>query len=179
MDVSGVEWEVGSSVAIGVGVALLILGRRFLGLFVALVGFGLGHSLALESMGPDSEDQALALGAVVAVAGAIAVLVVRKVVSRFIGLVGGAYGGFLLSATLALPDPIWGWVVIGVCAAVGFFAGQKLFDWTLLWASCVIGSGMIVEAASWPPETARWAYPVLVVGGVLFQTAVFGKKKGA
>ena len=118
------DWDVGNGVAIGVGVALLLLGRRFLGLFVALVGFGLGHSLALESMGPEAGDQALALGAVVAVAGAVAVLVVRKVVSRFVGLVGGAYGGFLLGATLVLPDPIWGWVVIGVCAAVGFVAGR-------------------------------------------------------
>lgn len=177
MDIGSVDWDVGNGVAIGVGVALLLLGRRFLGLFVALVGFGLGHSLALESMGPEAGDQALALGAVVAVAGAVAVLVVRKVVSRFVGLVGGAYGGFLLGATLVLPDPIWGWVVIGVCAAVGFVAGQKLFDWTLLLASCVIGAGMIAEAAAWPPETARWAYPALLVGGALFQTLVFSKKK--
>lgn len=161
-----------------VGLVLVLVGRQFFPLFVALLGFAFGYSIASETLTPEQTNEMLAIGVGVAILGAILVMAIRKVVSRFIGLVAGAYAGFMVVGALGMTDGNLVWIVAGVCAALGFLAGRFLFEWMLLVVSVVIGASLVVEAMQWNQENhAEMAFVGLVILGLIVQSLSMGKKK--
>ena len=170
------DWAMGAPIV--VGLVLVLVGRQFFPLFVALIGFAFGYSIASETLSPEQTNEMLAVGGGGAILGAILVMAVRKIVSRFIGLVAGAYAGFMVVGAWGLTDGNLVWIVAGVSAAVGFLAGRFLFEWMLLVVSVVVGASLVVGAIEWNQENhAEFAFVGLIIAGLMIQSLMMSKKK--
>jgi hypothetical protein len=129
-----------------VGLVLCFAGGRSLRLTVLVAGFGVCWLLA------DALGATIATTFVVAALGAIALLVLSIVMSRFvIFVVGAAVGaviGARLFALLGGDDPSWLLAVLFV-PTFGFVAGflaQRMGSGFLRWATAIAGSALILSA---------------------------------
>ena len=129
-----------------IGLVLCFAGARSLRLTVLVAGFGLCWLLA------DAFGAGVATTFLVAAVGAIALLVLSIVMSRFvIFLVGAAVGaviGARLFALLGGDDPSWLLAVLFV-PTFGFVAGflaQRMGTKFLRWATAIAGAALILSA---------------------------------
>src|SRR5688572_8277544 len=129
-----------------IGLVLCFAGARSLRLTVLVAGFGLCWLLA------DAFGASVATTFVVAAVGAIALLVLSIVMSRFvIFLVGAAVGaviGARLFALLGGDDPSWLLAVLFV-PTFGFVSGflaQRMGTKFLRWATAIAGAAVILSA---------------------------------
>jgi hypothetical protein len=129
-----------------IGLVLCFAGARSVRLTVLVAGFCLCWLLA------DAFDASVATMFVVAVVGALALLVLSIVMSRFvIFLVGAAVGaviGARLFALLGGDDPSWLLAVLFV-PAIGFVCGylaQRMGRGFLRWATALAGAEVILSA---------------------------------
>ena len=129
-----------------VGLVLCFAGARSLRLTVLVAGFGLCWLLA------DAFGATVATTFVVAAVGALALLVLSIVMSRFVifvvGAVVGAVIGARLFALLGGEDPNWLLAVLFV-PTFGFVAGflaQRMGNKFLRLATAIAGSALILSA---------------------------------
>ena len=129
-----------------IGLVLCFAGARSLRLTVLVAGFGLCWLLA------DAFSASVATTFLVAAVGAVALLVLSIVMSRFvIFLVGAAVGaviGARLFALLGGDDPSWLLAVLFV-PTFGFVAGflaQRMGAKFLRWATAIAGAALILSA---------------------------------
>ena len=129
-----------------VGLVLCFAGARSLRLTVLVAGFGLCWLLA------DAFGANVATTFLVAAVGAIALLVLSIVLSRFaIFVVGAAVGaviGARLFALLGGQDPSWLLAVLFVptFAFVAGFLAQRMGRGFLRWATAVAGAALVLMA---------------------------------
>jgi len=129
-----------------VGLVLCFAGARSLRLTVLVAGFGLCWLLA------DAFGASVATTFVVAAVGALALLVLSIVMSRFvIFVVGAAVGaviGARLFALLGGDDPSWLLAVLFVptFAFVAGFLAQRMGRGFLRWATAIAGAALILSA---------------------------------
>jgi hypothetical protein len=159
-------------ILIALGGISLFFGRRLFWLFAGIVGFALGWWLTSLLLPPDTS---VLLRVIIAV---VAGLILGALV-RFLGGWGlrivAAIAGFVILPMLLQSLGMLGgisesvWALVG--AAVGFIGALLFVNWTLIFLSCILGAGLILEGVSLITtlsETAR-----LIGGFVLIAVGAY------
>ncbi|HEV7402861.1 MAG TPA: DUF4203 domain-containing protein [Chthoniobacteraceae bacterium] len=155
--------------AIGVGAALLLAGRKLFWFFVAAVGFVAAMELATRYFGESNHDAILIGSLVAGVIGAVLAIFLQKLA---VGLAGAATGAYLLDQYFrTLPDyPDLGWIFLIAAAVAGALLMAVVFRWALILLTSLAGAHLIGQ---WLPLPRGWraaAYAALVVIGVAVQS---------
>lgn len=159
-------------VRILVGVALLILGRRLFWLFVGLVGFVAGITLATQFLSgqPDWLVLVIALAA-----GLLGVLLALFLQQLAVGVAGFVAGGYiivnLLSMLMGETDQLLYWLIFLIGGIIGAVLVILLFDWALIVLSSLTGATLVVQAAGLNPTLTLVLFVVLLVVGFVIQAS--------
>jgi hypothetical protein len=155
--------------AIGVGAALLLAGRKLFWFFVAAVGFVAAMEFARQYFGGANQDTVLIASLVAGITGAVLAVFVQKLA---VSLAGAATGAYLLDQFFrSLPSyPDLGWIFLIAAAILGALLMAIVFRWALILLTSLAGAHLIGE---WLPLPRGWlaaAYAALVVIGVSVQS---------
>lgn len=155
--------------AIVVGAALLLFGRRLFWLFVGGVGFAAGLAVAPDLLPGQAEWISLFLAIACGVVGAVLAIVLQKLALGAAGFFAGAYAFIQVLAGVNRPEWIWaGAIVGGVLGAVLVFF---LIDWALIVLSALTGALLVVQGAGLAGSQAVLIGFMLFAAGVLLQRA--------
>jgi len=160
------------------GIALLIFGRKFFWLFVGVMGFLIGANLAANFLQAQPEWVQLIVAIVAGLVGAVLAVVLQRVAVAAAGFFAGGYLAAYLLQLLGLdPGPLtWlPWVIGGI---IGALLAVALFDWALIILSSLTGASLIVQALAVEPSLNTVVYLVLVVIGIIVQTALWRSEQG-
>jgi hypothetical protein len=158
-------------VALIVGALLLIAGRRLFWLFVGIVGFFAGYSLALQLFHLREPGAQLLLGVVAGLVGIALALFAQKLAIAVAGFLVGAYfaaallgvspsaGALTLTQDLIL-------LVVGIVAAV---LAVSLFDVALVVLSSLAGASLVSDALQMGAGSRWLIVAVLAVVGIAVQ----------
>jgi hypothetical protein len=161
------------------GFVLLVAGRKLYWLFVALIGFALGFTLADMFVKSDATwiNWLIAIG--LGILGGIMAVGLQKIAVGAAGFIAGGYGlvYFLQMLGVQIGDISWLFFIAGGVIGAGLVLA--MFDFALILLSSVAGSIMISQtfvSAGW---AATIAFLALVFIGILIQWATLraeGKK---
>lgn len=154
--------------ALVAGGLLLLFGRHLFWLFVGVVGFVVAYRLAGAYLGGEGAGwvAAIAVGAL----GAVAAVLMQKLVVAVAGLAAGAVGFFWLSEQLGWAPGLATLVGALVAGLVGAALLRWLFELGLVALSALVGAALIVEGLSLE-EPRGVAFLILAVVGALLQLA--------
>ncbi len=157
------------------GLIILIAGRKLYWLFVGIVGFMLGISLATMFFASESELARLAIALIVGVIGAVLAQFVQRLA---VGLAGFIAGGYVLvsifeflGGVISVPGAPAYWVLFSIGGLVGGLLVAALFDWALIVLSSLAGASLMVQAFIQPGWVQLFIYVLLLVLGIGLQGA--------
>jgi hypothetical protein len=156
-----------------VGAIVLFFGRKLFWLCVAAVGFAAGLELAPMVAHQPSSLLALTFALVLGFVGALLALFLQKLAIGVFGFVAGGKLAIALSAAFLGQQAMHPAILFVIGGVVGAMLLLALFDWALIFLSAVVGAYMIQAAVALPPMGMAILFVVLVVVGVLVQTASF------
>jgi hypothetical protein len=156
-------------IAIGVGAALLLAGRKLFWFFVAAVGFVAALEFATQYFGGEHGDSVLIASLVAGLIGAVLAVFVQKLA---VSIAGAATGAYLLDQFFrSLPSyPELGWFFLIAAAIAGALLMAVVFRWALILLTSLAGAHLIGQ---WLPLPRGWlaaAYAALVVIGIAVQS---------
>jgi hypothetical protein len=158
------------------GIVLVLTGKRFLWLFLGLVGFLVTHGLVLRYLPQTSGETTLILSCVGGGITAGLILLAEKIAVIGGGLLGGGYAGAVLWHILLPQAEGMYWVGIVVGAVVGFLLVRFVVKFALSVISSAIGAALLALAV----PAAEYRLPVfivLLVVGLVIQSRLFRKKE--
>jgi drug/metabolite transporter (DMT)-like permease len=158
-------------VALLVGAALLLFGRRLFWLFVGVVGFMAGWYFAVGSWHHPPSGGLLLLALAAGVVGIVLALVAQKLAVAVAGFVfGWSAAAWMLGWQMTMLHPSQ-MLVLGAAGVVAALLALLLFDFTLILYSAVAGASLILEPVVRLGNDARLVLlVVLVVIGVAVQS---------
>jgi hypothetical protein len=165
--------------ALVTGALLLLFGRRLFWLFVGVVGFFLGYSLALGVFDLEPGWARFGLAVVVGVLGILLALFLQKLAVAGAGFLVGAW---TMAAVLGIPlsaaaAPTAGQALLlflaGILAAL---LAVWLFGIALVVLSSLAGAGLIVDAIPLTGPARLGLLAVLAIVGVALQTQMTARK---
>jgi hypothetical protein len=141
----------GPVLEVGIGVLLLLLGRKLFWLFVGVVGFLSGTQLASPFLPADSRIGVLAIALALGLLGAVLAIFVQHFV---VILAGFLAGGHLIISVLTRynwnGEPyVWWLALLG--GVLGGILALMLLDWALIIFSSLIGSNLVSQALPLEP----------------------------
>ena len=152
--------------ALVAGGLLLVLGRKLFWLFVGVVGFVIAWRLAGEYLGGEGAGWMVALA--VGVIGAVAAVVLQKLVLTLAGFAAGAVGFVWIVEQLGWAPGVPTLIGAVLAGLVGAALVRWLFELGLVALSALVGAALVVEGLGLeePPVTI---FVVLAVVGALVQ----------
>lgn len=160
--------------AIAVGAALLVFGRRLYWLALGGVGFFTGLWLAGQIFERSSSWVDLGLGFLLGIGGAVLAIFVQKLAIGIAGFVlGGASALWIASlfdpAILETPSP---WLLAAgiVGAVVGGAMASTLFEASLIAFSSLAGALLIASRSHLGSPRENWLFLILLAVGFLAQS---------
>ncbi len=160
-----------------IGVLVLLFGRRLFWLFVAAIGFWIGFELAPHLMQHPPPWLALVVAIIFGIVGAVFAFILQKIAVGLAGfLVGGYVATAILSAFVTTYAQYYGiaFVIGGVLGAILMLA---LFDWALIVFSAIAGAELIVRHLHLPSTGKTLVLIVLVILGIMLQSAMFARRR--
>ncbi len=156
------------------GTVLLAYGRKVFWLFVGVLGFSAGLSLAENTLHAPAW-LSLPLAIAIGLAAAVFAVVLQKTGIGLAGLLAGGYLtlGLVQALNLNLGNLTWLLVVIG--SILGAFLLLAIFDWTMIILSALVGAGMIVQTLSLPTIGAFALFVALAAAGIIIQGKMMQK----
>jgi hypothetical protein len=165
--------------SIAVGALILLFGRRLFWLFVAAVGFWIGFELTSYLVQHPPPWLALAVALVLGLIGAVLAFILQKVAIAIAGfLVGGHIATALLAAFVSVP-PQQTWIAFVIGGILGAMLLLALFDWALIFFSAIAGAELIVRHVHLPSTGTTILFLGLTICGIIFQAALFGRRRSA
>lgn len=159
-------------VRILVGVALLILGRRLFWLFVGLVGFVAGITLATQFLSGQPDWLVLVIALVAGLLGVLLALFLQQLAVGVAGFVAGGYIIVnLVSMLMGETDQLLYWLIFLIGGIIGAVLVILLFDWALIVLSSLTGATLVVQAAGLNPTLTLVLFVVLLVVGFVIQAS--------
>ncbi|MGI8820309.1 MAG: DUF4203 domain-containing protein [Chthoniobacterales bacterium] len=155
-----------------IGAVVLLFGRKLFWVCVAAVGFAAGVEFAPHLMREPTPLLQLTIALVLGFAGALLALFLQKLA---IGVIGFAIGGRVavgLASTFLVHPASYPWLPFLIGGVIGAILLVSLFSWALVFFSALIGAHLIVRAFVLPQTGATILFLVLVVIGVIAQTAL-------
>jgi hypothetical protein len=155
--------------SVGVGVILLLFGRKLFWLLVGSVGFVAGLSAATLVYAAPSDPGVLLVALGCGVVGAILALLVQKIAIRVAGFVGGALLvlSFLHATTMESEGLLWAIVLIG--GITGTILIGIIFDWVLIVLSSFCGAYLVVHGFALQGDDASFVLLALFAVGIVVQ----------
>jgi len=160
-------------VTIGLGIVMLIAGRKLFWLFVGVVGFTVGIGLAERFFPGESETTLLVLALITGVLFAVLALFLKRVAVGVAGFVAGGYLAIYIVGLLNLGIDLPTWILVLIGGVIGAVLVAVLFDWALILMSSLIGANLVVQAID--PE--GWFATMIFIGLFLVGVMIQAKTK--
>ena len=149
------------------GAMMLFLGRRLFWLFVAILGFTLGLSMAQTMLAPQPEWLFWLIGIAGGIVGILLALFIQKLA---IGLGGFAAGGYTALHLAAMANYTINLPLVLIAGVAGTILLYLFFDWALIILSSTAGAVIVVNGIGpivpIPPMAAFW---LLAIIGIIVQ----------
>ena len=159
-----------------VGAALLFFGRKVFWLFVAMVGFVAGMSLAANTFnGPDWLN--ITIGLVVGFVAALLAVFVQGFAISLAGFLAGGLIAMQIPPLLNLEGGWLPWLAFIVGGIIGVILINAVLDWALIILSALAGSALIIDAVDLPQVLALIAFIALVIVGFSVQARELKREK--
>ncbi len=156
-------------VAIAVGAALLLFGRRLFWLFVAALGFAAGFYLTTTVIQHPPAWLALSAGILLGVVGAVLALLLQKFAIAIAGFLAGGRLALSLAAAFIANPAAHDWITFVIGGLIGAILLLALFDWALIVLSSIEGARLVVGAIHLPESGATVALIALAAAGIVIQ----------
>ncbi len=158
------------------GGLLLVLGRKLFWLFVAVLGFAAGLTVASRLFHVQPEWLQLVIGIAAGILGALLAYFLEKAAIAVAGFLGGAYIATSLAISLAgnigAKGDALNWVLFIVGGIVGAVLAVALFDWALIILSSLAGALLIIEGLKLTGPVGWLIALGLFIVGVVIQSKV-------
>ena len=154
------------------GIAILTMGRKLFWLFVGVVGFVVGISLANQYISGESQLVLLVIALAVGVLGALLALFLGRLVVGIAGFIAGGYAVMTLAKLIGLnlSFPFWALFLIG--GVVGAILIAAVFDWALIILSSITGASILIDAMGTSQGLAVLVFVVLLAIGIGIQAGI-------
>ena len=157
-------------VSILVGLAVLTLGRKLFWLFVGVVGFIVGLSLATEFLQGQPDWLILVIALVAGLIGALLAVFIQKIAVIIAGFVVGGYALiWLLPQLLSLNLEQWGWLIFVVGGILGAILAASLFETALIVLSALAGTLLIIQVTNFSNLIKAVLFIILMTVGIIVQ----------
>jgi hypothetical protein len=157
-------------VQIFAGIVLLLFGRRLFWLFVGLLGFFGGFSLAARYFAEQPAWITLLIAAGCGLIGILVALFLQRVAIAIAGfLAGGMFATNVLKITGWQLDPTIAYILIGI---VGAILLSVLFEWALIFFTSLTGAMLITRSITLQPSIETGLIILLVVLGIVIQSRI-------
>jgi hypothetical protein len=157
------------------GVALLFLGRKLFWLFVAVVGFVVGTSLASQFLQGQSETFILIIGLLGGVIGALLAIFMQRLAVAAAGFVAGGYLMVTVLGWLGMGSQGVTWLPFLIGGVIGALLVAMMFDWALIFLSSLVGAELVVNGLGARPSISLLLLVVLLVVGMVVQSRLWRK----
>jgi hypothetical protein len=165
-------------IQIAAGIVLVLTGKRFLWLFLGVIGFFVTHGLVLQYLPDLSGQTTMIISLVGAGLAAALVLLAEKVAVIGGGLLGGGYVGAVVWQLLAPQSSGMPWVAIAIGAILGVIVARFVVKFALTIISSAVGAALIANAL---PETdyRMVVFFVVLAAGLVVQSGLLGQKSSS
>jgi hypothetical protein len=161
--------------ALGVGLLLLVLGRKLVWLGVAGLGFFFGMACAGAFFVEQSTGVVLLMGLAGGLLGALLAVLAQRAAFAFAGFYAGSYLALLAASAVGVGGQRTLWFVAG--GILGAVLAAWLVDWALIALTSAVGASAIVGAGSMGPTTAALSVVGLTAVGVVVQARLMGPRR--
>lgn len=160
----------GHILELGIGVLLLLLGRKLFWLFVGVVGFLSGFQIASQLLPANSQIAVFVIALSLGLVGAALAIFVQHLV---VVLAGFLAGGHLVIRALTLynwegPPYVWWFALLG--GILGGLLALMLLDWALIILSSLVGANLVSQALSFDHAATLLLVIILAISGILIQS---------
>ena len=154
-------------ITVGLGLLLLVFGRKVFWLCVAVLGFFFGMTWA-EALLSDQPTWVMFLSALGAgLLGGLLAMLAQRVAFAAAGFYAGAYLALGAAAALGFGGHRILWVVAG--GVIGAVLATRILDWALIALTSLVGASAIVTAGGMGPTTTALSFLGLTVIGMVVQ----------
>ena len=159
-----------------IGIGLLTLGRRLFWLFVGSVGFIAGFTCAQEFLAIQSSMATAIIATVTGVVGALVSIFMQGFAVGIAGFLAGSYILYVILSFFGLQANGPPWLIYIAGGAAGTVCMFIIFDWALIVISSLMGAAFIMDTIQFNTPVEAVMFIVLVIGGIIFQVRLIGKK---
>jgi hypothetical protein len=159
------------------GTVLLVAGRKIFWLLVGTIGFIIGVQVATRFF-HGSELINILAGLVLGIIFAGLAIFLESVAVGLAGFLGGGYIAVSLAGLFGLDSGLLTWVFFVIGGILGAILVASLLDWALILISSLAGASLIIDAFHPGPVLAGAAFLVLLVIGILIQSAAMHREEG-
>ena len=155
------------------GVVLLITGKKLYWLFVSVIGFLIGLTLAVGyvNLNPHWLIYIIALGA--GLVGAVLAIFLQHLAIALAGFIVGGYGAFYLSQLLGNSSEAINWMAFIIGGIVGLLLVASVFNWALYVLSSWAGATLVTKAINLQAQLGLALFFVLFILGMIIQAGLF------
>jgi hypothetical protein len=149
------------------GVLLLFGGRRLFWLFVGLLGFFVGFTIAERFFSPQPAWLLLLIGVGCGLIGILLAVFLQRIAIAIAGFLAGAtFAGTLAESAGWHIGPVFLYVVGGVLGAILL---SVVFDWALIILTSITGASFVVQSLPMETSFKTVAFAVLLIAGIFVQ----------
>jgi hypothetical protein len=151
----------------GLGLILLVLGRKLFWLGVGVLGFFLGMEFAGVLFVDQPQWVMLLMGLGAGLLGAILAIVAERVAFALAGFYAGAYLALIAAHSFGAVGQGTLWLAVG--GVIGAVVAALIMDWAIIVLSSLAGAGAIVGAAGLGETTGTLVFVILTAVGAAVQ----------
>jgi len=157
-------------VMIGMGLVLLVAGRKLFWIFVGVVGFVLGFYFAGNFFPGEPETTRLAFGLVFAVIGAVLAVFLKNIAVGLAGFISGGIIAINLVEVIGFEYQLPEWMLFVLGGIIGVVLVALLFDWGLIILSSLVGAYLITRELDQSDLITTTIFVGLFLVGLLLQS---------
>lgn len=159
-------------IQIGLGVLLVVAGRRLFWAIVAVLGFALGYIVAKHFF--PAQDTSIQIMIVLAggFLGAMLLVFLQKLAIGVAGFVAGGYGLQVLWNMVDLRNTLPDWVIFLVGGIIGAMLVTVLFAWSLVVLSSFAGTSLLAQAVHLDQPFDLIFFVAVLGFGIAFQSGL-------
>jgi hypothetical protein len=162
-------------VTMGLGLILLVLGRKLFWLCVAVLGFFLGTEFAGTLLVDQPRWVMLLTGIGAGLLGALLAVVAQRVAFALAGFYAGAYLALAAVHSLEVGGQSVIWFAAG--GIIGAVLAALIMDWAIIALTSLVGAGAIADAASLGQMTGALVFLLLTAVGIVVQAKLLAPRR--
>lgn len=174
-ELAGLEIHAPPALVLGVGLLLIVFGRRLYWVLVALGGFALGSLLFLRFADAEPGVVPLVLGALAGAICAAAAVLFQKLAVAAAGFLAAGLAMLHLGTSLGWEPGYWVWIAALAAGLAGALLARSLFELALVVATSIAGAALVTISLAAGPAVETPLFLGLAGLGVVLQLAI-GRK---